>query len=89
LAIFAPNLAPKARPALYNPQPLGPHAAQLKVLAAVNVSDMLTTSSYFDNLQFEIFDAGSPQCHFIMSDAIVVRIRSTLPYSKFCSLQSK
>jgi len=35
---------------------------------------MLTTSSYFDNLQFEI-DAGSPQCHFIMSDAIVVRIR--------------
>jgi len=24
----------------------------------------LTTSSYFDNLEFDIFDAGSLQCHF-------------------------
>jgi len=28
---------------------------------------ILTTSSYFDNLKFDIFDAGGPDCHFITS----------------------
>ena len=27
----------------------------------------LTTCPYFDNLIFDILDAGSPQCHFIRS----------------------
>ena len=31
----------------------------------VKVSNILTTCPYFDNLEFHIFDAGSPQCHFI------------------------
>jgi len=51
---------------------LCPAAAQSKVLcgpvqvsAAVKVSYILTTSPYFDNLEFDIFDAGSTQCQFI------------------------
>jgi len=28
---------------------------------------MLTTCPYFDNLEFDIFDAGGPQCYFITS----------------------
>jgi len=36
---------------------------------------MLTTSPYFDNLEFDIFDTGGPQCHFIKSVIITVRIR--------------
>ena len=31
----------------------------------VKVSNILTTCPYFNNLEFHIFDAGSPQCHFI------------------------
>jgi len=48
------------------PVPLGPHAAQAKVscvpvwvFAAIKVSYILTTFPYFDNLEFDIFDAGS------------------------------
>jgi len=37
---------------------------------------ILTTCPYFDNLKFEIFDVGCPQCHFIMSVTIAVRIRT-------------
>jgi len=33
----------------------------------------LTTSPYFDNLEFDIFVAGGPQCHFITSATIAVR----------------
>jgi len=35
---------------------------------------LLTTSPYFDNLEFDIFVAGGPQCHFITSVTIAVRI---------------
>ena len=28
---------------------------------------MLTTCPYFDNLKFDIFVAGGPQCHFVTS----------------------
>ena len=28
---------------------------------------ILTTCHYFDNLKFEIFGTGGPQCHFITS----------------------
>jgi len=34
----------------------------------------LTTCPYFDNREFDIFDAGSPPCHFITSVTIAVRI---------------
>jgi len=46
------------------------------VLAAVKISCMLTTCPYFDNLGFKNFDAGGPQCHFITSVTIAVRIRT-------------
>jgi len=36
----------------------------------------LTTCPRFDNLEFDIFDAGVPQCHFIKSATIAVRIRT-------------
>jgi len=39
---------------------------------------MLTNSRYFDNLEFEIFDAGGAQYHFIKSVTIAVRIRMLL-----------
>jgi len=32
--------------------------------ATCSESYALTTSLYFDNLEYDIFDAGSPQCHF-------------------------
>jgi len=61
------------------------HATQSKILcspvkvcAVVKVSYILTTSSYFDNLEFHISVAGGPQCHFITSVTFAVRIR-TLP----------
>jgi len=34
----------------------------------------LTTFPCFDNLEFDVFDAGGPQCHFITSVTIAVRI---------------
>jgi len=42
----------------------------------VKVSYILTTCYYFDNLESDIFDAGGPQCHFITSVTIAVRIRT-------------
>jgi len=30
---------------------------------------------YFDSLEFDIFNAGGPQCHFIMSVTIAVSIQ--------------
>ena len=42
--------------------------------AVVKVSYMRTTSPYFDNLEFDIFDAGGPQCHLITSVTTAVRI---------------
>jgi len=36
----------------------------------------MTTGPYFDNLEFDIFVAGGPQCHFIMSANIAGRIQS-------------
>ena len=35
---------------------------------------VLTISPYFDNLEFDVYEAGSPQCHSIMSITIAVRI---------------
>jgi len=63
----------------------GPHVAPSKifcgpvlVFAVVKVSYILITSPYFDNLEFDNFDTGGPQCHFIKSVTIAVRVR-TLP----------
>jgi len=39
-------------------------------------SALLTTSPYFDDLEFDIFDAISAHCHFISADTIAVRIRT-------------
>jgi len=44
--------------------------------AVVNVSYILTTCPYFDNPEFEIFDAVGFQCHFITSVTIAMRIRT-------------
>ena len=62
-------------------------AAQAKVLrslvyvfALVNVSYVLSACLYFDNLGFDIFDTGCPQCHFITSVTIAVRIRTHSVY---------
>jgi len=40
--------------------------------------NILQMPSYpcFDNLEFEIFDAGGHQCHFITSVIIAVKIRT-------------
>ena len=37
---------------------------------------ILTTCSYLDNLEFDIFVAGGLQCHFITSVPIAFRIRT-------------
>ena len=59
----------------------GPHTAQSMVLcgpvqasAVAKASYILTACPSFDNLEFEIFDAGGPQCHFITSVTIAARI---------------
>jgi len=64
---------------------LCPTRAQSKVLcgpvsvfAVVKVSHILTTCPFFDNLEFDIFDAGDAQCHFITSVTNAVRIRTLL-----------
>jgi len=71
------------------PAARGPHAAQLRVLctvqpslvfAVVKVSCILITCPYFNNLEFDIFDAGGPQCDFIMSVTFAVRIRTLSVY---------
>jgi len=36
---------------------------------------ILTSCPYLDNLEFDIFDAGGLQCHFVTSVTIAVRIR--------------
>jgi len=36
---------------------------------------ILTTCPYFHDLEFNIFDAGGLQCHFITTAAIAVRIK--------------
>jgi len=51
---------------LSNPAMSNPHATRSRVLcspvcAAVEVSYILTTCPYFDDLEFDIFDAGGPQ----------------------------
>jgi len=48
----------------------------MMVFAVVKVSSILSSCSHFDSLEFHIFDAGGPQCHFIASVAIVVGIRT-------------
>jgi len=45
------------------------------VLAVVKVSYILTTCPYFDNLEFDIFNAGGPQCYFIMSVSVTTAVR--------------
>jgi len=40
----------------------------------VKVSCILTTCPYFDNLEFDIFNADGPRYHFIASFTIAFRI---------------
>jgi len=46
----------------------------------MKVSYILIACPYVDNLEFDIFDADGPQCHFIMSSTIAVRIRMLSVY---------
>jgi len=46
------------------------------VIALVKVAYILTTCAHFDTFEFDVFDADGPQCHFIMSVAIAVGIRT-------------
>jgi len=48
----------------------------LQAFIVVEVSYTLTNCPYFDNLEFDIFDAGGPQCHFITSVTTATRIRT-------------
>jgi len=63
-----------------NPQPAcGPvkvFFGPAYVFTVVKASYILTTCPYFDNLEFDIFDAGCLQCHFITLFIMVVRIRT-------------
>jgi len=59
----------------------GPDVAQSKVscgpvevFTVVKVTYMLTICPYFDNLQFDIFDAGGLHCQLTTSVTIAVRI---------------
>jgi len=47
-----------------------------KAFAVVKVSFVLTTCPYFDNFEFDIFDAGSLQRHFITYVTTAVRIQT-------------
>jgi len=48
----------------------------VSVFAVVKVTYILTTSPYFNSLEFDIFVGDVPQCHFITSVTIAVRIRT-------------
>jgi len=50
-------------------------AARFSFSSVVKASHILTTCPYFDTLEFDVFDAGGPQCHFITSLTTAVRIR--------------
>jgi len=56
-----------------NPRPSRRFCAALRCSKSILHTDNL---SLFDNLEFDIFDAGCPQCHFITSFNIAVRIRT-------------
>jgi len=52
---------------------------------------MLATCPHFDNnLEFDIFDAGGPQCHFIIPATLLVSIHtlSTFAQAQFSSLRA-
>jgi len=62
-----------------NPQPAcGPVEVSLRPSLGFRCGKSIshTTCPYFDNLEFDIFDAGGPHCHFITSFAMAVRIRT-------------
>ena len=72
-----------------DPQPL---VRPSLVFTVVNVTYLQTTCPCFDNLEFDIFDASGPQCHFITSVTIAARIRTLSVYYfklNFSFLKSK
>ena len=44
----------------------------LGFICSESILHTLTSSPYFDNLEFNIFDAGSSQCHFATSVTIAL-----------------
>jgi len=50
--------------------------AHFSFFSVVEVSYMVTTCSYCDNLELDIFDAGGLQCHFITFVTVADRIRT-------------
>ena len=81
---ISPSVCVKPRSAMSNPRPAcGPAEGFVRpslVFAVVKMSCILTTCPCFNNLEFDIFDAGGPQCHFITSVTIAVRIRTLSEY---------
>jgi len=61
------------------------------VFAVVKISCILTTCPCFDNLEFDIFDTGGPQCHFITSVTVSVRFEHfqyiSLSYIQFAKIK--
>jgi len=51
---------------------LRPACGPVQVFAVVKLSDIPKICPYFDNLDFEIFDAGGLQCYFVTSVTIAV-----------------
>jgi len=67
-------------PAMSNPRsacgPVGSFVRPSLGFRCSKRSYILTTCSYFDNLEFDIFDASGSQCHTITSVTIAIRIRT-------------
>ena len=63
---IAKNQTLRSCPAMSNPRP----ACHMRPSLGFHCNGsnyILTICAYFDKLYFDIFDAGSPQCNFIMS----------------------
>ena len=73
------NSAP-SKTAMSTRDPVEGFGRPSRLFAVVKVSCILTTCPCLNNLEFDIFDAGGPQCHFITSVTIAVRIRTLSVY---------
>ena len=68
-----------ATAAMSKPRPVGCMVPSVGFCYSKSIY-ILATCPYFDNLEFQDFDAGGPQCHFITSVAITVRIQTLSVY---------
>jgi len=61
------DLLCQSKPGMSNPRPS---------LGCCCSKSILHTNPYFDNREFDVFDAGGPQCHFITTVTIAVKIQT-------------